>query len=214
MMKLGMVIDIDHMSDHSVAGALELANTFGYPMISGHNNMRDAFFENTEHKISENQRTTEQLQTVSKLGGLFGIGIAEATAAQYLTNFRLGLRKMGNAGVTMGSDINGFVTMTRPRHGSTRVGVRSRYTGAIYNNWNMQVQYAPAPARGLRKYRFGNKTWDYNTEGIAHIGLYPDFYQDLKNLGMSQTERQVFFSTADYFVNMWETCMRQKGSVR
>jgi microsomal dipeptidase-like Zn-dependent dipeptidase len=214
MMKLGIVIDIDHMSDHSVAGTLDLANSFGYPVISGHNGMRDGFFENTEHKISENQRTTEQLQNVSKLGGLFGIGIAEATAAQYLTNFRIGLRKMDNVGITMGSDINGFVTMTKPRHGSTRVGVRSRYTGAIYNNWNTQVHYAPAPARGLRKYSFGNKTWDYNTEGIAHIGLYPDFYQDLKNLGMSQTERQVFFNTADYFVNMWETCIRKKAGVR
>jgi microsomal dipeptidase-like Zn-dependent dipeptidase len=214
MMKLGMIIDIDHMSDHSVAGALELANSFEYPVISGHNNMRDAFFEHADHKVSENQRTTEQLQNVSKLGGLFGLGIAEATAGQYLTNFRIAMRKMGNVAITMGSDINGFVTMTKPRHGPARVGVRSRYTGAIYNNWSTQIHYALAPAPGLRKYTFGNKTWDYNTEGIAHIGLYPDFYQDLKNLGMSQTERQVFFSTADYFVNMWETCIRKKAGVR
>lgn len=214
MMKLGMIIDIDHMSDHSVEGALELATTFNYPVISGHNGMRDGFFEKAGHEVSENQRTTEQLQKVKKLGGLFGLGIAEATSAQYLTNFRIAMRKMDNAAITMGSDINGFVTLTKPRHGGDRAGVRSRYPGAVSNNWNMQVHYAVAPAPGLRKYTFGNKTWDYNTEGIAHIGLYPDFYQDLKNLGMSQTERQVFFSTADYFVNMWENCVRRKADVR
>lgn len=66
----------------------------------------------------------------------------------------------------------------------------------------------------MRKYHFGNKTWDYNTEGVAHIGLYPDYYQDLKNLGMTQGERQVFFSAADYFVNMWDKCQRSKAHVR
>ena len=65
----------------------------------------------------------------------------------------------------------------------------------------------------MRKYTFGHKTWDYNTEGVAHIGLYPDYYQDLKNLGMTQQERQVFFSAADYFVNMWDKCEKNKSNL-
>ncbi len=225
MMKLGMIIDIDHMSDHSVAGALELVNQFEYPVASGHNGMRDGFFENVGHKVSENQRTNEQLQTVKKWGGVFGLGIGESTSAQYLTNFRIAMsaNKMNGGGIMMGSDINGFVTMPKPRHGAGRGAERSRYSGSISSNWSREVQYAAEgsatfnPTTGahrLRKYTFGNKPWDYNTEGVAHIGLFPDYFQDLKNLGMTTTERQVFFTAADYFVTMWDKCLISKGNVR
>ncbi|MGC4100044.1 membrane dipeptidase [Ferruginibacter sp.] len=224
MMRLGMIVDIDHMSDHSVSDALYIANEFNYPVASGHNGMRDGFFEKTDHKVSENQRTNEQLQNIKSLGGVFGIGIGEATAAQYLANFRIAMsaQKMNGGGIMMGSDINGFVTMPKPRQGPGRGEERSRYSGGIYNNWGKQISYAPAgfPTHNattntylLRKYTFGNKSWDYNTEGVAHIGLYPDYYQDLKNLGMTQGERQVFFSAADYFVNMWDKCESSKKNV-
>lgn len=225
MMRLGMIIDVDHMSDHSVTGTLELANQFHYPVVSGHNGMRDGFFENPGHKISENQRTDQQLQNLKSLGGVFGLGIAESTAGQYLANFRIamGANKMNGGGIMMGSDINGFVTMPKPRHGPGRGSERSRYSGSIYNNWGLQVQYAatgaptfttPTSPRKLRKYAFANKSWDYNTEGVAHIGLYPDYYQDLKNLGMTRTERQVFFTAADFFVGMWDKCLINKVNLR
>ena len=59
------------------SGALELADRFQYPVASGHNGMRDGFFEDAEHKVSENQRTDEQLQRIKTLRGVFGLGIAE-----------------------------------------------------------------------------------------------------------------------------------------
>jgi microsomal dipeptidase-like Zn-dependent dipeptidase len=194
MMKLGMIIDVDHMSDKSVTATLRLAEQFNYPVTSGHNGMRDG-------GASENQRSDEQLRRIRALSGVFGVGVSEQTSEGYLRNFRLAMRKMGGAAVTMGSDINGFVTMPHPRF--TAAGTGS----------NRVVYRTPARA-GLVQYRFYNKTWDYNTEGVAHIGLYPDFYQDLKNVGMSQSERQVFFNAADYFVNMWEKCETSKTSVR
>jgi len=76
------------------------------------------------------------------------------------------------------------------------------------------LPYARSGGYSLRKYSFGNKPWDYNTEGFAHIGLYPDYFQDLKNLGMTLDERQVFFNAADYFVSMWDRCEKSKGNVR
>jgi microsomal dipeptidase-like Zn-dependent dipeptidase len=229
MMRLGMVIDIDHMSDHSVSDMLMLANEFDYPVASGHNGMRDGFFEDREHKVSENQRTNEQLQNIRSLGGVFGIGIGECTAGQYLTNFRIAMNasKMNGGAIMMGSDINGAVTMPKPRHGPTRIGMRERYIGgggnSIYNYWSREVEYAgtgmplqssPGSPMKLRKYKFGNKEWNYNTEGVAHMGLYPDYFQDLKNLGMNRDERQVFFSAADYFVAMWDKAVKSGRRVR
>jgi len=32
--------------------------------------------------------------------------------------------------------------------------------------------------------------------------------------GMSQQERQVFFTAADYFVTMWDKCEKSKANVR
>ncbi len=185
--------------------------------MSGHTGMRDGFSEKPGHERSENQRSDLQLETISKLGGMFGVGCSEQTAAGYLVNLRIALRKMGNRAVTMGSDINGFVTMPEPRFAPGATHNRSIYGSGISNNWNNRVNYYNARnTDGLRQYSFGsaNRTWDYNTEGVAHIGLYPDFYQDLKNLGMSLNERNVFFGAADYFVNMWEKCERQKATVR
>ena len=224
MMRLGMIIDIDHMSDHSVSDALAMANRYHYPVASGHNGMRDGFFEKTDHKVSENQRTDEQLHNIRSLGGVFGVGIGESTAGQYLSNFRIaiGPSKMNGGAVMIGSDLNGCVTMPKPRHGAGRGEERSRYIGGIFNNWTKEIQYAeagmplqasPGAPVKMRKYTFGNKTWDYNTEGVAHIGLYPDYYQDLKNLGMNAQERQIFFSASDYFVNMWDKCEKGKLNV-
>ena len=134
--------------------------------------------------------------------------------------------KMNGGAIMIGSDLNGCVTMPKPRQGPVRSDIRSRYRGDIYNNWSREIHYAPAGAGTfaptssssmptmLRKYTFGNKTWDYNTEGFAHIGLYPDYYQDLKNLGMTHDEREVFFNAADYFVNMWDRCLRSSRNVR
>lgn len=41
MMRLGMLIDVDHMSQAAADQALALAVQFGYPMNSGHNGIRD-----------------------------------------------------------------------------------------------------------------------------------------------------------------------------
>lgn len=48
-----------------------------------------------------------------------------------------------------------------------------------------------------------SRNWDYNTQGVAHIGLYPGIYQDLANLGMTVDERREFFGAADAFARMW-----------
>ncbi len=124
------------------------------------------------------------------------VGIGESNAHAFLQNYRKGLSMMGGKAVTMASDINGFVTMPHPRPSS-----HVRYTNDTHEST-------------MTKYRFEEKEWDYNTEGMAHIGLYPDYFQDLKNLGMTKRERQVFFSAADYIVNMWQQCERISSTVR
>jgi hypothetical protein len=48
---------------------------------------------------------------------------------------------------------------------------------------------------------------------VAHIGLYPDLYQDLRNPGVSPDERAAFFGAAEALARMWDRIEVQKGTV-
>ncbi|MBE2230318.1 MAG: membrane dipeptidase [Chitinophagaceae bacterium] len=58
------------------------------------------------------------------------------------------------------------------------------------------------------------KTWNYNLDGMAHYGLMPDFFQDLKNVGMKAADMSVLFNSAEDFARMWERCIRQSEKLR
>jgi hypothetical protein len=115
----------------------------------------------------------------------------------------------------MGSDINGFVETPRPRHNAQLQADPNkkalRPTAIPLQNWNMQVQYGQGDL--LRQFTHG-RAWNYNQDGLAHIGLYPDLFQDLKNLGMTVEERSEFFSAADAFARMWDQIEASRTIVR
>jgi len=187
--------------------------------------------------FTENMRTRQQLTRLGALGGLMGIGWANGDATTYLDSYRFALQHGGveicgggPAGTqqkaasctlvtppafTLGSDINGFAQMPKARDSHVR-----------YCTTDAECQADPTK---LRLYTFGTTTsgqpraWNYNNppnadahhtgEGVAHIGLYPDFFQDLKDLGMTEAERSSFFSAADAFARMWDRIEMQKASV-
>jgi hypothetical protein len=59
--------------------------------------------------------------------------------------------------------------------------------------------------------RFKNSTqpnitgWDFNLDGFKHIGMYPDFLQDVRNTGMTWEELGPAFDSAEDYIEMWET---------
>jgi hypothetical protein len=48
------------------------------------------------------------------------------------------------------------------------------------------------------------RTFDYNDDGLANIGLYPDFIQDLRSQGMSNADLNPLFRSAEAYIEMWE----------
>lgn len=224
MMRLGMIIDIDHMSDLAANRTLQIAEFYKYPLNSGHTGFRD---QPGQDLVDESSRTNAQLTRLANLGGMMGVGWGHRShSGTYLTGFRYGrqLRTLPNQNApafAMGSDINGFVETTRPRHNSKLQedpGKKALRPASIpLQNWNTQVQYTrTAPSQDsnlLSQYNFGHY-WDFNQEGLAHIGLYPDLFQDLKNLGMTLEERSEFFGAADAFARMWDQIEASKVTVR
>ncbi|MEH1846895.1 MAG: membrane dipeptidase [Nostoc sp.] len=200
MMKRGMLIDIDHMSQESANQTLMIAESIpdGYPVNAGHNGFR------SQGQQDEYGRTDAQLAKISTLGGMIGVGSGNNVSCEFLNKIRYGLNKMSGKQLAIGTDINGLVKAPRPRNAS------SDCSGS-------QVNYAEMPGglNGLLTMaQTGPKKWNYNTEGVAHYGLIPDFLQDLKNIGMTPQERRSLFMSAEYFAQMWEKSLRISGNVK
>ena len=54
----------------------------------------------------------------------------------------------------------------------------------------------------------GQKTYDFNVDGLAHIGLLPDMVADLKNIGVTDQQLQPLFGSAQAYINMWSAVFR------
>jgi hypothetical protein len=50
----------------------------------------------------------------------------------------------------------------------------------------------------------GNRTFDYNYDGLAHVGLLPDFIEDLKAVGVTEEQLEPLFNSAEAYLQMWE----------
>ncbi len=49
----------------------------------------------------------------------------------------------------------------------------------------------------------GERTFDYRTEGVAHYGLYPEWFEDLRRLGGRAMARDMW-AGGEAYVEMWE----------
>jgi hypothetical protein len=55
----------------------------------------------------------------------------------------------------------------------------------------------------LDRQRSGDRTFDYNTDGVAHYGLYADWFQDVRGLGGPKVAADMWRG-AEAYLEMWE----------
>lgn len=269
MMRLGMLIDIDHMSELSQDEALYLAcfgqlfsNTasspftspylwskitaatasscpFGYPLNTGHSGPRGAFPD----KVSERSMRPDQYAMIGYLHGMAGVGSANLSADKWLWLYQNVINDMGGdplftnpynpasalynprSPVTQGranpngivagfgADFNGLEFAMPPRAGSRVSGF---YGSTIPIGGVPQVFAMPSdPGVG--------KTWNYDTDGVAHYGMLWDFLQDVRTLDDTGTGKAPgsgatmvdtnFMYGADYFYRTWQIAEQQAKCV-
>jgi hypothetical protein len=46
--------------------------------------------------------------------------------------------------------------------------------------------------------------WDINLDGVRHMGMLPDLWQDMRNVGVSWEQLGPLFNAAEDFIAMWE----------
>jgi hypothetical protein len=50
------------------------------------------------------------------------------------------------------------------------------------------------------------REFDYNLEGLAHYGMLPDMFQDLRNTGLPDDTFRKLFGSAGRYIEVWEKC--------
>ncbi len=255
MMKKGMMIDIDHMSDQAVTDLIPFAQRNQYPLNSGHNSFRII-----NYTPSENNRSYVQAQALQQLGGLFGVGWgcadyksavdaapgslyfnsrvdnnAAGSSKTFAQNYLYALHMYQGKNVMLGSDINSFVVAPAPRFGTyanygldiSRIMMKSLYNSQQTNPVKYSTTFPGVslggPLTTVEAMRSANtplvrsscayKSWDYNTDGLAHYGMVPDFLQDLKNINVTDNDLSPLFLSAEYFTEMWEKCLSRSEHI-
>lgn len=131
--------------------------------------------------------------------------------------------------VAIGTDFNSPLAQPGPRFGANQCfgflrpatpEVHPQNSG-VNRDWmqeksDQRLVY-PFVARGsqiqLDKYVSGNRTFDFNTDGLAHVGLLPDFFADLEALGISAEDLEPLFYSAEGYVQMWERAINASRNV-
>jgi microsomal dipeptidase-like Zn-dependent dipeptidase len=215
MMRRGMIVDIDHMSNKAADATLAIGKTFGYPIVSGHSGIRVA---GKAHSDAENSRTPDQLQKISELHGMFGLGTAGVHAYDWAKEYQTAINKMGasyqSGAVSLGTDLNGFVK--GPVMGNEKGATLNRVVYDVASNPNS------IPKSKASDSPITIKTWDYNKDGVAHYGMLRDFVVDVKTapagvtagLPGSELVDQHLNRSANYFWQMWQRIDARKGSVQ
>lgn len=111
--------------------------------------------------------------------------------------------------VAMGSDFNGQAGHVGPRFGSDACGGWGTANGTERLRQDAEgnrVEYPfTVPGFGaFEKQVTGFKAFDYNVDGLAHVGLLPDMVADLQKIGVDQHYLDQLFCSAEAYVRVWE----------
>ncbi|MEM6734413.1 MAG: membrane dipeptidase, partial [Myxococcota bacterium] len=211
----GIMIDIDHMSFRMVNDVLSLAEENDFPLSASH-----AYFSDLRTESSERERTRSQLTRMSALGGFLAPitnqrnrerPLPEEVTRHGITNPCVGSSRdfvtsvlyiegvTGTLGVPFGSDVNGIARLMGPRFGEG--GCDGEASPLTYP---FSLPTSLVPSGTFERLVSGNVSFDFNQQGLANIGLLPDFLADVQSMGLSQDTLAPLYNSAEAFVQTWE----------
>ena len=235
MMQHGMLVDIDHMSQHSRDDILDLIEPVEYPVVSSHSGFRELGLRRAEAvggKLRavkhEMMLEREFVQKIRDLGGIvgpatsvgpiagythpnlpaFAVTPGPATSQSWAHAYLYAVEVMGDAGgVAVGTDFNGLATQPTGRFASGAVPGPAR---RIQYGVDHMVQTTELLRQSASP---GKRRWDYNRDGLAHYGLLPDFVRDIALQFDDEAPLVPFFRSAQRFIETWERCDAAKTRV-
>jgi microsomal dipeptidase-like Zn-dependent dipeptidase len=173
MMRLGMLIDIDHMSQRASERAFAMAELGGrnYPLISAHSSFRELSPRANERQDfgiwpHESEKTASQVDRIRSLGGLVapithhgdsrnhaGCHVANdcaGTSKTWAVEYIYAVNKMGFRNVAIGTDRNVLLAAPGPRFGPWAAwGLRGEPNGGLLRRQQADAQVV-GPPTGVR----------------------------------------------------------------
>ncbi len=125
------------------------------------------------------------------------------STTEWAQAYMFGADTMG-APVAMGSDFNGIAGHIGPRFGSGACGGNVAQRTLQEATKNRLTYPFTLPGFGtFDRQVSGQRVFDFNTDGLADIGLLPDMVADLKNVGLNDVQLGRLFGSAQAYVDMW-----------
>lgn len=205
MMDLNFIIDTDHMSRLMADEVMQMARTTTetrpnkYPLVSSHTG-----FLSRSHG-SEFSVHDAQLAIFKEIGGMITATNPKgdcSTTADFRDDYLFAVNAMKKhagdrfPGVGFSTDTNGFAGATGPRfgnpscEGAAETELPYPFTGVMGGLFSKQTT--------------GDRSFDFNQQGLAHYGLLADFFADLKRTGMTDAELGPLLNSAETYIRLWE----------
>jgi microsomal dipeptidase-like Zn-dependent dipeptidase len=209
-MDKGIMIDIDHLSELAISETVAFVRKdrgpFGYPLMASHGLFHDQYARGHRH---ERMRTAEQLATLRQLGGLVAVMTQDEmdekettcnqSSVSFVQNYNYASRTMGT--VAFGSDFNGLAVHVGPRYGDDACkGNKAQATAQLARPRLTYPIHVPGFGQFDRQVT-GQRTFDFNTDGLAHIGLYPDL---LAEMALQGADIEPVMRSAEAYVTAWK----------
>lgn len=181
MVDIGMIVETDHLSVKTRAAVLDILEQRGYSgLVTSHS------WGGPESRVR-----------LQNLGGF--VSPYANTTYEYVSEW-LAARatRSGNFqwGIGYGTDTNGLGTQAAPRY------------GGVFNN---PVTYPFANFDGsatVQQSRWINRVWNFNLDGAAHYGLFPDWVEDMRHVAGQLIVDDLALG-AEAYLQMWERAVAQ-----
>lgn len=226
MMKRGMLVDVEHMSSRMLDAVLTQAEDRSYPLVSSHTGFRGLAVNRPTSPGSplfvkgcatEAMRSDKQLLRLQKLGSIIGIGghvgLVEKLTIDSSKGWARAYRycqELGIDRIAIGTDMNGFAQAPGPRFVpdiTAPYGLRPLESWDPTRPLQYGVDLIPIVKKVLQMSALGKTNYNYNTSGMAHYGMLPDFTLDVALQQDASESLEMFFNSAEAFIEVWETCL-------
>ena len=185
MMQRGMIIEVDHLPAWAYARAFELLYAHDYPAAGTHNRDWDGRLYELGGLSTMRQAGCQDADAPGASTAGFGERVAEIEA------------RGGYPGLVFSFDYNGFAGGRAPRFGDDGCG--DDQPNALtypFTSFAGDVTFTQPTV--------ANRTIDFNTEGMVHIGLIPELMQDFRADALSDADVEPWYRGAEAYVRMWE----------
>ncbi len=181
LMEKGMFIDVGHLSQSAMLETLDMIEANNYPAVVN------------SHGWIDNATSTHN--RIFDAGGSIGIfNTTPQNFANSIANYRTILTNTSYPkSFALGSDIQGVTSQPGPENPAN-----ANVVSHPFMSLDGTVTF--------HEPQTGNRTFDYNTEGIAHYGLYAEWLESFKQEDIKRGDDTIssFMNSAEAYIQMWE----------